>query len=214
MIRHLRLRVRRTAFLFTAIVVLGLWNAQTDYYPLNEQQARPEYYAYGWPICFCVSSRGRFNFVGFSGTALAFDSTISLAMVACTVYVGQALGKRFPIMTLKDMFAILTSSAVAVAVLSGRMNWLYRQVLGAEIPKPGYAEALGDVQHTSWFITVPIGLGLASIGYVLFDFSMHSWFLFTHPKSANPITISGKLGADAKKYQERIEECAKEESKD
>ena len=35
---------------------------------------------------------------------------------------------------------------------------------------------------------------------------------FTHPKVANPVTISGKLGDDAKKYQERIVKSAVEES--
>ncbi len=36
---------------------------------------------------------------------------------------------------------------------------------------------------------------------------------FTHPKVANPVTISGQLGADAKNYQERIVKYAVEESK-
>ena len=35
---------------------------------------------------------------------------------------------------------------------------------------------------------------------------------FTHPKVADMVTISGKLGADAKKYQERIVKYAIEES--
>jgi predicted RNA binding protein YcfA (HicA-like mRNA interferase family) len=35
---------------------------------------------------------------------------------------------------------------------------------------------------------------------------------FTHLKVANPVTISGKLGDDAKKYQERIVKSAVEES--
>ncbi|MCA9136509.1 MAG: type II toxin-antitoxin system HicA family toxin [Planctomycetales bacterium] len=36
---------------------------------------------------------------------------------------------------------------------------------------------------------------------------------FTHPKVAKPITISGKAGDDAKKYQERAVSRAIEESK-
>lgn len=35
---------------------------------------------------------------------------------------------------------------------------------------------------------------------------------FTHPKLATPITISGKLGDDVKRYQERIVKYAIEES--
>ena len=35
---------------------------------------------------------------------------------------------------------------------------------------------------------------------------------FTHPKVLNLVTISGKLGADAKMYQERIVKYAVEES--
>ena len=35
---------------------------------------------------------------------------------------------------------------------------------------------------------------------------------FTHPKVTQPVTISGKLGDDAKKYQERIVKYAIEES--
>ena len=35
---------------------------------------------------------------------------------------------------------------------------------------------------------------------------------FTHPKVADLVTISGKVGADAKKYQERIVKYAIEES--
>jgi predicted RNA binding protein YcfA (HicA-like mRNA interferase family) len=35
---------------------------------------------------------------------------------------------------------------------------------------------------------------------------------FTHPHVANPVTISGKLGDDAKNYQERIVKYAVEES--
>jgi predicted RNA binding protein YcfA (HicA-like mRNA interferase family) len=37
---------------------------------------------------------------------------------------------------------------------------------------------------------------------------------FAHPKVADLITISGKLGDDAKKYQERIVKHAVEESKE
>ena len=36
---------------------------------------------------------------------------------------------------------------------------------------------------------------------------------FTHPKVADLVSISGKLGDDAKKYQERIVKYAVEESK-
>lgn len=36
---------------------------------------------------------------------------------------------------------------------------------------------------------------------------------FVHPKVAKPITISGKVGDDAKKYQERAVSKAIEESK-
>ena len=35
---------------------------------------------------------------------------------------------------------------------------------------------------------------------------------FTHPNVTNPVTISGKLGDDAKKYQQRIVKQAVEES--
>ena len=35
---------------------------------------------------------------------------------------------------------------------------------------------------------------------------------FTHPKVADLVTISGKVGADAKNYQERIVKYAIEES--
>lgn len=35
---------------------------------------------------------------------------------------------------------------------------------------------------------------------------------FVHPKVSRPITISGKLGADAKKYQERAVQRAIEDS--
>ena len=36
---------------------------------------------------------------------------------------------------------------------------------------------------------------------------------FSHPKVADVVTVSGKLGDDAKKYQERIVKYAIEESK-
>ena len=36
---------------------------------------------------------------------------------------------------------------------------------------------------------------------------------FVHPKVAKPVTISGKAGDDAKKYQERAVSTAIEESK-
>jgi predicted RNA binding protein YcfA (HicA-like mRNA interferase family) len=36
---------------------------------------------------------------------------------------------------------------------------------------------------------------------------------YVHPKVANPVTISGNPGDDAKRYQERLVEKAIEESK-
>jgi predicted RNA binding protein YcfA (HicA-like mRNA interferase family) len=36
---------------------------------------------------------------------------------------------------------------------------------------------------------------------------------FVHPKVSRPVTVSGKLGADAKPYQERAVKKAIEESK-
>ncbi len=36
---------------------------------------------------------------------------------------------------------------------------------------------------------------------------------FAHPKVAKPVVISGQLGADAKRYQEKAAQIAVEESK-
>ncbi len=168
---RIRFRVNRATCWLAAIVVWGAWNAHTDSYPLNEQQARPSWYVYGWPVCFATSGRGRFNFVSFDTTAMAFDLAISVAMIASTVYVGETLVRRFPQITMADMFAIVTGIAVVCFVWSGGMNWLSERILGAVLPPPDISVSAGNAQpmsRMSALIVLPTCLGLASIGIAVF----------------------------------------------
>lgn len=164
------------------VVAWGAWNAYTDCYPLGLQQARPSWYEYGWPVCFATSSRGMFNFVSFDTTALAFDLAISLAMVAATVYAGEALVRRFPQLTMADMFAVVTGFAVMSFAWSGGMSWACERIMGALPPPPEMAASAGNLQPThrvSALIVLPASLGLASIGFVVFrlpfDILSHKW---------------------------------------
>lgn len=164
-------RVHRATYWLAAIVVWGAWNAHTDCYPLNEQQARPSWYVYGWPVCFGTSGRGRFNFNSFDTTALVFDLAVSAAMVASTVYLGEGLLRRFPQFTMVDMLAIVTGFAVVSFIWSGGMNWLSERILGAVLPAPDISVSAGNAQPTSRMsalIVLPTSVGLASVGFTAF----------------------------------------------
>jgi hypothetical protein len=168
---RIKFRFHRATYWLAAIVVWGAWNAHTDCYPLNEQQARPSWYVYGWPVCFATSGRGRFNFVSFDTRALVFDLAISTAMVACTVYLGEGLLRRLPQFTMVDMLAIVTGFAVVSFVWSGGMYWLSGQMLGAVLPAPDFSVSAGNAQPTSRMsalIVLPTSLGLASVGFAAF----------------------------------------------
>ena len=176
-----------------AIVVWGAWNAQTDCYPLNEHQARPSWYVYGWPVCFATSGRGRLNFVSFDAGALAVDLFITLVLVACTLYASEALLGRFPQVTIRDMLAIMTGLSVAFVVWSGGMNWLAERSLGAVQPPADMSASAGDAQTSSrlsWLIILPISLGLASLGFTLFKLPFLCFSRSTVPHPDNGRTDS------------------------
>jgi hypothetical protein len=162
--------MHRATWWITAIVVWGVWSAQTDCFPLNENQARPSWYVYGWPICIATSGRGRFNFVNFDAVALLVDITISLLIVSCTIVTAELLRRRLPRLAIIDMLAITAGFAMVFLFWSGGLNLLWAWVCSADLPEPTISASAGDLQSASRlspFTTVPLSLGLLCVGFVL-----------------------------------------------
>ena len=168
----------------TALVAWGNWNAQTASFPLNEHQARPSWFVYGWPVCFGTSGRGRFNFVDFSATVLGFDLACSAVMVACSVFAANALICCFPRLTIRCIFAILGGVAFACAVWSGNLAWIVHALLGADPPAAGMSAMAGDTQLPSRltpFVFTPLTVGLFCMGFTFVELVFALIYRLEHP---------------------------------
>ena len=163
-----KLHIHRAAWWIAAVVAWGAWNAQTDCFPLNENQARPSWYVYGWPICYTTSGRGRFNFRRFDETALIVDVTLSFMMVACTVFSTELLLRHIPRLTIAHMLAVTAGFSATFFLWSGGLDSLWEWTLGAVPPHPEISATAGDVQpmkRLSPVVTFPLSLGMAGIGF-------------------------------------------------
>lgn len=163
-------RIRRATWWITAIVVWGNWNAQTDWYPFNENQARPSWYVYGWPICFGTSGRGRMNFSSFDARALVVDLTLAVVIVACTIVAAEILCRHMPQLTISDMLAITAGFSIMLLLWTGGLYYLWEWTLGAVLPQPDWSASAGNAQPTdrlSPAITFPLSMGLGGVGFAM-----------------------------------------------
>jgi len=186
-IREYAIARRLVTGFFTAIVVWGAWNAQTDCFPLNENQAYPSRYVYGWPVCFATSDFERFNFqfdaftgaVGFDGTIFVLDLFVTVVVILATVFMSRSLARRLPRATLSDILAITAGFALMFAVWSGAHYKLLEWTLGAEPPHRLITHTY-DTQIASnlpLIVTVPLSIGLVGVGFAIvklpFRFRFH-----------------------------------------
>jgi len=160
--------ISRITWIPTAIVAWGIWNAQTDVFPLNEQTLlRPSWFVYGWPICFATSGRGRFNFNSYDGVALAFDLTVSLVILACTVLAVEFV-LRIDRLTIRDLFAITAGFSVPLFVWSDNVLLLLEMTLNVAPPLFDNSEIAGDSRLPSrlhLFMVIPLSWGLFCVGF-------------------------------------------------
>jgi hypothetical protein len=168
-------RLHRASWLVTLFVAWGAWNAFTDSFPLNEQQARPSWYLYGWPICFATSGRGRFNFGGnFDIPSLMIDLLLMLAMLASTVVACEVIVRGLPKLSLGNLLAIVFGVAVGCVLWQGTFDRLWELTLGFRAPKPNISEVAGELRpafripfQLSPFVTWPMTVGFFCIGFSL-----------------------------------------------
>lgn len=163
-----RSRLSRATWWITAFVLWGQWNAFTDCFPLNENQARPSWFLYGWPICFATSGRGRFNFGGnFDISSLLFDTIVALLIVVSTVIATETLVRSLPQFSLRSLFAIMFGASLAFAVWSGGAEGFWGLLVDASLPRPDHSELAGDIRPTVrlWpLITWPMTVGILCVG--------------------------------------------------
>lgn len=165
--------LHRATWLVTLFVAWGAWNALTDSFPLNEQQARPSWYLYGWPICFATSGRGRFNFGGdFYFPSLLIDLLLMLAMLASTVVASEAIIRGLPKLSLRNLLAMVLGVAFGCALWQGTFDRLWELMLGARAPEPNISEVAGELRpafripyRLSPFVTWPMTVGFFCLGF-------------------------------------------------
>jgi hypothetical protein len=160
-------QVGRTTWVVAGIVVVGVWNAQTDHWPISDG-VRPSWYVYGWPVCFGTSGRGRFNWVSYDARALLFDLVVSAAIIAGTIMTTEILNRVIPRVALRSMLAIVGGASFVFAVWSGRLNWFLFLVLKASLPGATVSATAGNIQpahRLSPFVTFPLTVGLFCAGF-------------------------------------------------
>ena len=179
--------LHRATWFVGVFVAWGAWNALTDCFPLNENQARPSWYLYGWPVCFATSGRGRLNLGPIDGPALLFDLLVLAAVVACTVFALETLMRRWPQFSVRDALAYMAGVAVMLLTWSGTFYWLIEFLLDSTPPLPGISAIEGNVRLTSRLpsvaVTFPLSLGLVAVGATIFKLP---FFIFgRHRESAD-----------------------------
>jgi hypothetical protein len=169
---HLRLSFHPATWCVLAFVAWGVWNATTDCLPFNENQARPSWYVYGWPACFATSSRGRLNLHRIDVPALIVDLTIIAVVIACTIFFTETQTRRWLRLSILDLFAIVTGSAVALFVWSEAFYWPFEFVLGESSRRYFSTTIIGGIVLTSRFpisVILPLSLGLFAVGWALVE---------------------------------------------
>jgi len=157
-----------------------MWNALTDYFPFNENQARPSWYIYGWPVCFATSGRCRFNFyLCFDTVALIVDLGVTLVMMAATAFAVETLSRQIPRLRIVDVLGIVTGVALMVLILfNDGLHQPLRFWLGARPPRPDLSAVTGDVRLTSRLpisVRVPLAAGLTAVGLASVQFPIAMW---------------------------------------
>ncbi len=136
-------------WLATGVVAYAMWDLQTDSYPLM-QNVRPDWYVYGWPICFATSGRGRFNFyLGFKTGFLILDLFVAALLVACTAFAIEALLRRLPKLKPIDVVGLVVGISLAAFVISDQFSRLLTLVFGSIPPKPEHSPVPGDIRLIS-----------------------------------------------------------------
>lgn len=179
-------------WLTTAAVSWVMWDLQTDNYPAMEN-ARPDWYIYGWPICFATSGRGRFNFyLGFKTGFMILDVLIAVMLVACTPFAVETLvrqlknHKRFNAI---DYIGIVVGICLAALVVSDEFGRLLTLLFGSVAPLPEYSPIPGDLRLVSRmdvFKLTPLAIGVAAVGYTMVKLALRPIDHFVPPGDERP----------------------------
>jgi len=165
-------KANRAAWIATAFVAWGAWNALTDDYPLNENQARPSWYVYGWPICLGTSGRGRFPISDFSGSALAIDLLVWALLIIFTYTCIARQMRSYPQFSLRQWFSAVVGLSIALAISAGAHYRVLTLLTGSQLPFPNSSAIGGQItplSQTSIIVAVPLFVGVFSVGVLAFD---------------------------------------------
>lgn len=150
----------RTAWIAAAVVAWGAWNAQTDGYPFDGNQARPYWFMYGWPLCFGTKSRLRFPLNDFEPLPLAIDLLVSVALILITYKSIERLMRYYPRFPLRLWFSIATGISLALAV---------SDIFPTVVDRSGSPGNFVRLSAYGELATIPLTLAWFGIGALAFD---------------------------------------------